>query len=282
MQTGILAIDSMIPIGRGQRELIIGDRQIGKTPSRSTPSQPKDTDMICITSRSGSRRPPRSQALWRPLERHGAMKNTIIVSASRVRFRPLQYTPPWQAPRNGRVLRLQRRGRQAGFRENLGRAVLIVYDDLSKQAVAYRQMSLTLRRPPDARAYSRRRVHLHSRLLERAVKMSEENGPLHDGSADHRDPGRRRLRLHSDQRHLDHRRSDLPADRPALPGTASCSRRRHLGFARWRLGSDQGHEAGRGSLRLDLASYRELQAFTQFGSDLDKATQDQLTRGSHT
>ena len=166
------------------------------------------------------------------------------------------------------------------FRDS-GRHALIVYDDLSKQAVAYRQLSLLLRRPPGREAYPGDVFYLHRRLLERAAKMSDkEGGGLADRAADHRDAGRRRVGVHPDQRHLDHRRPDLPRDRPVLLGRAPGGERRHLGLPRRRRRADQGDEEVAGTLRLELAQYRELAAFAQFGSDLDKATQQQLARGA--
>ena len=179
------------------------------------------------------------------LEKHGAMEYTIIVNASASDSAPLQYIAPMAGAAMGEYFVYNGEDGKPAGPENPGRHVLIVYDDLTKQAVAYRQMSLTLRRPPGREAYPGDIFYLHSRLLERAVKMNErERSRLHDGSADHRDPGRRRLRLHPDERHFHHRRSDLPADRPVLPGSAPCSRRGHLRVPRRRLCADQADEAG--------------------------------------
>ena len=173
-----------------------------------------------------------------------------------------------------------------------GKATLCVYDDLSKQAAAYRQLSLILRRPPGREAYPGDVFYLHSRLLERAAKISDdpdvvrarpahqEAGRLAHGAADHRDPGGRRVGLHPDQRHLDHRRPDLPDDRPLLLQRAPGGGRGHPVS---RVGGNAQIKAMKqvaGPLRLSLAQYRELEAFAQFGSDLDAATQKQLARGA--
>ena len=176
MQTGILAIDSMVPIGRGQRELIIGDRQTGKTAiAIDAIINQKDQDMICIYVAIGQKASTVAGVV-ETLERHGAMKNTIIVAATASDSAPLQYIAPMAGAAMGEYFVYNGEDGKPAGPENKGRAVLIVYDDLSKQAVAYRQMSLTLRRPPGREAYPGDGFYLHSRLLERAVKMSDENG----------------------------------------------------------------------------------------------------------
>ena len=176
------------------------------------------------------------------------MKNTIIVAATASDSAPLQYIAPMAGAAMGEYFVYNGEDGKPAGPENKGRSVLIVYDDLSKQAVAYRQMSLTLRRPRDAKAYRTRRVlPALPPAGARGQDVRRERRRLHDGSADHRDPGRRRVRLHPDQRDLHYRRSDLPADRPVLPGPAPSSRRGHLGVPRGRLRADQGHEAGGGS-----------------------------------
>ena len=281
MQTGILAIDSMIPIGRGQRELIIGDRQTGKTAiAIDAIINQKDTDMICIYVAIGQKASTVAGVV-ETLERHGAMKNTIIVSASASDSAPLQYIAPMAGAAMGEFFVYNGEDGKPASKENPGRAVLIVYDDLSKQAVAYRQMSLTLRRPPGREAYPGDVFYLHSRLLERAVKMSEENGsgsmtalPIIETQA-----GDVSAYIPTNVISITDGQIFLQTDlffqgqRPAVD----------VGISVSRVGGSAQIKAMKqvsGSLRLDLASYRELQAFTQFGSDLDKATQDQLTRGS--
>ncbi|MEC4273239.1 F0F1 ATP synthase subunit alpha [Adlercreutzia sp. R25] len=282
MQTGILAIDSMVPIGRGQRELIIGDRQTGKTAiAIDAIINQKDTDMICIYVAIGQKASTVAGVV-ETLERHGAMKNTIIVAATASDSAPLQYIAPMAGAAMGEYFVYNGEDGQPASAENRGRAVLIVYDDLSKQAVAYRQMSLTLRRPPGREAYPGDVFYLHSRLLERAVKMSDENGggsmtalPIIETQA-----GDVSAYIPTNVISITDGQIFLQTDlffqgqRPAVD----------VGISVSRVGGSAQIKAMKqvaGSLRLDLASYRELQAFTQFGSDLDKATQDQLTRGSH-
>ena len=282
MQTGILAIDSMIPIGRGQRELIIGDRQTGKTAiAIDAIINQKDQDMICIYVAIGQKASTVAGVV-ETLERHGAMKNTIIVAATASDSAPLQYIAPMAGAAMGEYFVYNGANGQPAGPENRGRAVLIVYDDLSKQAVAYRQMSLTLRRPPGRSAYHGDVFYLHSRLLERAVKMSDENGggsmtalPIIETQA-----GDVSAYIPTNVISITDGQIFLQTDlffqgqRPAVD----------VGISVSRVGGSAQIKAMKqvaGSLRLDLASYRELQAFTQFGSDLDKATQDQLTRGSH-
>ena len=170
------------------------------------------------------------------LTKAGAMEYTTVVIAGASEPAPLQFIAPYTGVT------------MAEYFRDTGRHALIVYDDLSKQAVAYRQLSLLLRRPPGREAYPGDVFYIHSRLLERAAKMADEQGRrLADGAADHRDPGRRRLGVHPDQRHLDHRRPDLPRGRPVLLGRSSRGERRHLGVARrWRR-ADQGDEEDRRS-----------------------------------
>ena len=282
MQTGILAIDSMVPIGRGQRELIIGDRQTGKTAiAIDAIINQKDQDMICIYVAIGQKASTVAGVV-ETLERHGAMKNTIIVAATASDSAPLQYIAPMAGAAMGEYFVYNGEDGKPAGPENKGRAVLIVYDDLSKQAVAYRQMSLTLRRPPGREAYPGDVFYLHSRLLERAVKMSDENGggsmtalPIIETKA-----GDVSAYIPTNVISITDGQIFLQTDlffqgqRPAVD----------VGISVSRVGGSAQIKAMKqvaGSLRLDLASYRELQAFTQFGSDLDKATQDQLTRGSH-
>ena len=282
MQTGILAIDSMVPIGRGQRELIIGDRQTGKTAiAIDAIINQKDQDMICIYVAVGQKASTVAGVV-ETLERHGAMKNTIIVAATASDSAPLQYIAPMAGAAMGEYFVYNGEDGKPAGPENKGRAVLIVYDDLSKQAVAYRQMSLTLRRPPGREAYPGDVFYLHSRLLERAVKMSDENGggsmtalPIIETQA-----GDVSAYIPTNVISITDGQIFLQTDlffqgqRPAVD----------VGISVSRVGGSAQIKAMKqvaGSLRLDLASYRELQAFTQFGSDLDKATQDQLTRGSH-
>ena len=282
MQTGILAIDSMVPIGRGQRELIIGDRQTGKTAiAIDAIINQKDQDMICIYVAIGQKASTVAGVV-ETLERHGAMKNTIIVAATASDSAPLQYIAPMAGAAMGEYFVYTGEDGKPAGPENKGRAVLIVYDDLSKQAVAYRQMSLTLRRPPGREAYPGDVFYLHSRLLERAVKMSDENGggsmtalPIIETQA-----GDVSAYIPTNVISITDGQIFLQTDlffqgqRPAVD----------VGISVSRVGGSAQIKAMKqvaGSLRLDLASYRELQAFTQFGSDLDKATQDQLTRGSH-
>lgn len=282
VQTGILAIDSMIPIGRGQRELIIGDRQTGKTAiAIDAIINQKETDLICIYVAIGQKASTVAGVV-ETLERHGVMDKTIVVSATASDSAPLQYIAPMAGAAMGEYFIYNGKDGKPASKENPGQAVLIIYDDLSKQAVAYRQMSLTLRRPPGREAYPGDVFYLHSRLLERAVKMSEENGggsmtalPIIETQA-----GDVSAYIPTNVISITDGQIFLQTDlffqgqRPAVD----------VGISVSRVGGSAQIKAMKqvaGSLRLDLASYRELQAFTQFGSDLDKATQDQLTRGSH-
>ena len=282
MQTGILAIDSMIPVGRGQRDLIIGDRQTGKTAiAVDAIINQKGKDMICIYVAIGQKASTVA-GIVETLERHGAMDYTIIVSASASDSAPLQYIAPMAGAAIGEFFMYNGEDGKPASAENPGRHVLCVYDDLSKQAVAYRQMSLTLRRPPGREAYPGDVFYLHSRLLERAVKMNDENGagsltalPIIETQA-----GDVSAYIPTNVISITDGQIFLQTDlffqgqRPAVD----------VGISVSRVGGSAQIKAMKqvaGSLRLDLASYRELQAFTQFGSDLDKATQDQLNRGAH-
>ena len=282
MQTGILAIDSMIPVGRGQRELIIGDRQTGKTAiAVDAIINQKGKDMICIYVAIGQKASTVA-GIVETLERHGAMDYTIIVSASASDSAPLQYIAPMAGAAIGEFFMYNGEDGKPASAENPGRHVLCVYDDLSKQAVAYRQMSLTLRRPPGREAYPGDVFYLHSRLLECAVKMNDENGagsltalPIIETQA-----GDVSAYIPTNVISITDGQIFLQTDlffqgqRPAVD----------VGISVSRVGGSAQIKAMKqvaGSLRLDLASYRELQAFTQFGSDLDKATQDQLNRGAH-
>ena len=281
LQTGIKAIDSMIPIGRGQRELIIGDRQTGKTAiAIDAIINQKDQDMICIYVAIGQKASTVAGVV-ETLERHGAMKNTIIVAATASDSAPLQYIAPMAGAAMGEYFVYNGEDGKPAGPENKGRAVLIVYDDLSKQAVAYRQMSLTLRRPPGREAYPGDVFYLHSRLLERAVKMSDENGggsmtalPIIETQA-----GDVSAYIPTNVISITDGQIFLQTDlffqgqRPAI----------NVGISVSRVGGSaqvKSMKSVAGTLRLDLAAFRELQAFTQFGSDLDKATQQQLTRGA--
>ncbi len=207
VQTGLKALDALVPVGRGQRELIIGDRQTGKTAvaidtfinqKAANAGTDEGKKLYCIYVAIGQKRSTVAQIV-RQLEENGAMEYTIVVAATASDPAPLQFLAPYTGCAMGEY-----------FRDN-GMHAVIVYDDLSKQAVAYRQMSLLLRRPPGREAYPGDVFYLHSRLLERAAKMNDaQRRRLADGSADHRDAGGRRVGLHPDQRDLDHRRPDLP------------------------------------------------------------------------
>ena len=282
MQTGILAVDSMIPIGRGQRELIIGDRQTGKTAiAIDAIINQKGKDMICIYVAVGQKASTVAGVV-ETLESYGAMDYTIVVNASASDSAPLQYIAPMAGAAIGEYFVYTGENGETAGPDNPGRAVLIVYDDLTKQAVAYRQMSLTLRRPPGREAYPGDVFYLHSRLLERAVKMSDANGggsmtalPIIETQAGDVSAyiPTNVISITDGQIYL---QTDLffQGQRPAVD----------VGISVSRVGGSAQVKAMKqvaGTLRLDLAAYRELKAFTQFGSDLDKATQDQLTRGSH-
>jgi len=281
VQTGILAVDSMIPIGRGQRELIIGDRQTGKTAiAVDTIINSRGKDLICIYVAIGQKASTVATVV-ETLERHNAMEYTIIVSATASDSAPLQFLAPMAGVAMGEYFIYNGEDGKPASESNPGRHVLCIYDDLSKQAVAYRQMSLTLRRPPGREAYPGDVFYLHSRLLERAVKLSEKNGggsltalPVIETQA-----GDVSAYIPTNVISITDGQIFLVSDlffqgqRPAI----------NVGISVSRVGSSAQIKAMKqvaGSLRLDLAAYRELQAFAQFGSDLDKATQDQLNRGS--
>ncbi len=269
LQTGIKAIDAMIPIGRGQRELIIGDRQTGKTAiAIDTIINQKGQDVICIYVAIGQKRSTVAQVVER-LRKHGAMDYTIVVAATASEPAPLQYIAPYSGCTMGEYYR------------DSGRHALVIYDDLSKHAVAYRQLSLLLRRPPGREAYPGDVFYLHSRLLERAAKMSDEEGggsltalPIIETQAGDVSAyiPTNVISITDGQIYLE---TDLfyAGIRPAV----------NVGLSVSRVGGNAQIKAMKqvaGTLRLELAQYRELAAFAQFGSDLDKATQMQLARGA--
>jgi len=268
LQTGLKAIDSMVPIGRGQRELIIGDRQTGKTAiAVDTIINQKNTDVICIYVAIGQKASTVASVVEKFRET-GAMDYTIVVSATASDPAPLLFIAPYAGAAMGEH-----------FMYN-GRHVLIVYDDLSKQAAAYRELSLLLRRPPGREAYPGDVFYLHSRLLERAAKLNDEMGggsmtalPIIETQAGDVSAyiPTNVISITDGQIYLE---SDLfyAGVRPAINVGLSVSR---VGGAAQIKAMKQ--VAGR--LRLDLAQYRELEAFAQFGSDLDKATQARLARG---
>ncbi len=268
LQTGIKAIDAMVPIGRGQRELIIGDRQTGKTTiAIDTILNQKGTGVICIYVAIGQKESTVANVVA-TLEKYGAMEYTIVVTASASESAPLQYIAPYAGVAMGEE-----------FTYNGGH-VLCVYDDLSKHATAYRQLALLLRRPPGREAYPGDVFYLHSRLLERACKLSDEKGagsltalPFIETQA-----GDVSAYIPTNVISITDGQIFLESDlfysgvRPAI----------NVGISVSRVGGNAQIKAMRqvaGRLRLDLAQYRALAAFAQFGSDLDKATQQQLTRG---
>jgi F-type H+-transporting ATPase subunit alpha len=268
MQTGLKAIDSMIPIGRGQRELIIGDRQTGKTAvALDTIINQKGKGVICVYAVIGQKKSTAAQVV-RTLEENGAMEHTIVVSATASEPAPLQYVAPYAACAMGEY-----------FMFNGGHA-LCIYDDLSKHAASYREISLLLRRPPGREAYPGDVFFLHSRLLERASKLSEARGsgsltalPIIETQAGDVSAyiPTNVISITDGQIFLE---TDLfySGQRPAV----------NVGLSVSRVGGNAQIKAMKGvagTLRLDLAQYRELAAFAQFGSDLDKATQNQLARG---
>jgi F-type H+/Na+-transporting ATPase subunit alpha len=270
MQTGLKAIDGMVPIGRGQRELIIGDRQTGKTAvALDTILNQKDTGVICIYNAIGQKQSTVAQVV-RTLEEADALRYCIIVAASASDPAPMLYISPYSATTMGEY-----------FRDS-GRHALLIYDDLSKHAQAYREISLLLRRPPGREAYPGDVFYLHSRLLERAAKLNDANGggsltslPIIETQA-----GDLSAYIPTNVISITDGQIFLESDlfnqgvRPAI----------NVGNSVSRVGGSAQIKAMRqvaGTLRLDLAQYRELAAFAQFGSsDLDKATQQQLNRGA--
>lgn len=268
LQTGIKAIDTMIPLGRGQRELIIGDRQTGKTAiAVDTIINQKGKDVICIYVAIGQKRSTIAQVV-KTLQNYNAMEHTIVVSASASEPATLQYIAPYSGCAIGEYFM------------HKGKDVLVVYDDLSKHAAAYREISLLLRRPPGREAYPGDVFYLHSRLLERAAKLNERHGggsltalPIIETQAGDVSAyiPTNVISITDGQIYLE---SDLfyQGVRPAL----------NVGISVSRVGGNAQIKAMKsvaGTLRLDLAQYRELAAFAQFGSDLDKATLAQLNRG---
>ena len=268
LQTGLKAIDSMIPIGRGQRELIIGDRQTGKTAvAIDAIVNQKDTDVYCIYVAIGQKASSVARVV-KTLEENGAMEYTIVVIASASDAAPMQYIAPFSGAAIGEY-----------FRDN-GKHALIIYDDLSKHAWAYRQLSLLLRRPPGREAYPGDVFYLHSRLLERAAKLNDELGggsltalPIIETQAGDVSAyiPTNVISITDGQIYLE---SDLfyAGIRPAI----------NVGLSVSRVGGNAQVKAMKqvaGRLRLDLAQFRELEAFAKFGSDLDKSTLAQITRG---
>src|SRR5262247_2510607 len=268
LQTGIKAIDSMIPIGRGQRELIIGDRQTGKTAiALDTIINQKGTGVICIYVAIGQKESTVANVVG-TLEKYGAMEYTIVVTASASESAPLQYIAPYAGVAMGEEFTYA------------GGHVLCVYDDLSKHANAYRQLALLLRRPPGREAFPGDVFHLHSRLLERACKLSDEKGggsltalPFIETQA-----GDVSAYIPTNVISITDGQIFLEADlfysgiRPAV----------NVGISVSRVGGNAQTKAMKkiaGRLRLELASYREKAAFAQFGGDLDRATLQQLARG---
>ncbi len=268
LQTGLKAIDSMIPIGRGQRELIIGDRQTGKTAvAIDTIINQKNTDVVCIYVAIGQKASTVARVV-ETLRKHGAMEYTIVVVATATDPAPLQYIAPYAGCAMGEEIR------------DNGGHVLCIYDDLSKQATAYRQLSLLLRRPPGREAYPGDIFYCHSRLLERAAKLSDENGggsltalPIIETQA-----GDVSAYIPTNVISITDGQIFLEGElffagvRPAI----------NVGISVSRVGGNAQTKMMKqvaGSLKLDLAQYRELAAFTQFGSDLDEGTRKQLNRG---
>jgi F-type H+-transporting ATPase subunit alpha len=269
LQTGLKAIDAMIPIGRGQRELIIGDRQTGKTAvATDTIINQKGTGVVCIYIAIGQKRSTVAQVVEK-LRSYGAMEYTIVVAATASESAPLLFLAPYSGCTMGEF-----------FRDS-GRHALCIYDDLSKHAVSYRQLSLLLRRPPGREAFPGDVFYLHSRLLERAAKLSDEEGggsltalPIIETQA-----GDVSAYIPTNVISITDGQIYLEADlfysgvRPAV----------NVGLSVSRVGGNAQIKAMKqvaGRMRLELAQYREMAAFAQFGSDLDKATQMQLARGA--
>ncbi|KGR92489.1 ATP F0F1 synthase subunit alpha [Ureibacillus massiliensis 4400831 = CIP 108448 = CCUG 49529] len=271
LQTGIKAIDALVPIGRGQRELIIGDRQVGKTSvAIDTILNQADQDMICIYVAIGQKEST-VRGVVETLRKNGALDYSIVVTASASQPAPLLYLAPYAGVSMAEEFMLQ------------GKHVLIVYDDLSKQAAAYRELSLLLRRPPGREAYPGDVFYLHSRLLERAAKLNEtyKNGSITALPFVETQAGDISAYIPTNVISITDGQIFLQSDlfhsgvRPAINAGLSVSR----------VGGSAQIKAMKkvaGTLRLDLAAYRELESFAQFGSDLDKATLAKLERGKRT
>ena len=280
MQTGLKAIDALIPIGRGQRELIIGDRQTGKTAvAIDTIINQKDTGVICIYVAIGQKRSTVAQVV-KTLESFDAMKHTIVVAATASEPAPLLFLAPMTGAALGEYFMWHGKDGQPAGPANPGQHVLCIYDDLSKQAVAYREISLLVRRPPGREAYPGDVFYLHSRLLERASKLSAARGggsmtalPVIETQA-----GDVSAYIPTNVISITDGQIFLESDlfnsgvRPALNVGISVSR---VGGA----AQVKAMKSVAGTIKLELAQYRELAAFSQFGSDLDKATLAQLNRG---
>ena len=282
VQTGLIAIDAMVPIGRGQRELIIGDRKTGKTAiAIDAIVNQRSTDMVCIYVAIGQKASTVA-AIRESLAQHGVLDRTVIVAATAADSASMQYIAPMSGAAIGEYFMYNDEHGNPADAEHPGGHALVVYDDLSKQAVAYRQMSLTLHRPPGREAYPGDIFYLHSRLLERACKLSDANGggsltalPIietQEGDVSAYIPTNV-ISITDGQIYL---QSNLffQGQRPAVDVGISVSR---VGGAAQIPAMKQ----VAGTLRLDLASYREKQAFSQFGSDLDATTQYQLNHGAH-
>ncbi len=280
LQTGLKAVDSMIPIGRGQRELIIGDRGTGKSAiAIDAIINQKGGDVVCVYVAIGQKASTVAGVVQR-LEEYGAMDYTIVVSAPAASPAPLQYIAPYSGCAMAEHFMYTGPDDKPASKENRGRHTLCVYDDLSKQAAAYRQLSLLLRRPPGREAYPGDVFYLHSRLLERAAKLSDELGggsltalPIIETQA-----GDVSAYIPTNVISITDGQIYLEPDlfyagvRPAV----------NVGISVSRVGGNAQIKAMKkvaGSLRLDLAQYRELEAFAQFGSELDKSTMQQLERG---
>ena len=281
VQTGLLAVDAMVPIGRGQRELIIGDRKTGKTAIAidAIVNQAK-TDMVCVYVAIGQKASTVA-AIKGTLKAHGVLDKTVIVAATAADSAPMQYIAPMAGAAIGEYFMYNDANGNPADATHPGGHALVIYDDLSKQAVAYRQMSLTLHRPPGREAYPGDIFYLHSRLLERACKLSDANGggsltalPIietQEGDVSAYIPTNV-ISITDGQIYL---QSNLffQGQRPAVD----------VGISVSRVGGDAQLKAMKqvaGTLRLDLASYAEKQAFAQFGSDLDASTQYQLSHGA--
>ena len=280
VQTGLKSIDSMTPIGRGQRELLIGDRQTGKTAiALDTIINQKGKDIVCIYVAIGQKQSTVAQVV-KSLEEHDAMAHTIVLSAPASSPAPLQYVAPYAGCAIGEYFQFHGADGKPASKDNPGRAVLLIYDDLSKHAASYREISLLLRRPPGREAYPGDVFYLHSRLLERASKLNEDEGsgsltalPIIETQA-----GDISSYIPTNVISITDGQIFLEADlfyagiRPAM----------NVGLSVSRVGGNAQIKAMKqiaGTLRLSLAQYRELEAFAQFGSDLDTATQAQLARG---